>query len=154
MTDTERVRVLEQEINEALMLTECAASLKDMAALCVDGASARAQLAARDERIKALEAEIEQGGVKMTRNEILDTAKTLINNDRAATHGDAYKMHEVIAEMWSAILGVEISATQVALMMAALKLARASENPDHSDNWVDAAGYIALAGEMAGETPE
>lgn len=90
----------------------------------------------------------------MTRDEILDTAKTLINNDRAVTYGDAHKMHEVIAEMWSAILGVEISATQVALMMAALKLARAASNPNHADNFIDAAGYIALAGEMAGETPE
>ena len=90
----------------------------------------------------------------MTRDEILDTAKTLINNDRAVTHGDAHKMHEVIAGMWSAILGFSVSPMRVALMMAALKLARASENPDHSDNFVDACGYIALAGEMAGETPE
>lgn len=90
----------------------------------------------------------------MTRDEILDTAKTLINNDRAVTYGDAHKMHEVIAEMWSAILGFSVSPMRVALMMAALKLARASENPTHADNWVDAAGYIALAGEMAGETPE
>ena len=91
----------------------------------------------------------------MNRNEILDTAKTLINGDRAATHGDAYEMHEVIAEMWSAILGFSVSPMRVALMMAALKLARASQNPaDHADNWVDACGYIALAGEMAGEIPE
>jgi hypothetical protein len=90
----------------------------------------------------------------MNRNEILDTAKDLINGDRAETHGDAHDMHEVIAEMWSAILGFSVSPMRVALMMAALKLARASENPDHSDNFVDACGYIALAGEMAGETPE
>ncbi len=90
----------------------------------------------------------------MTRDEILDTAKTLINNDRAVTYGDAYEMHKVIAETWSAILGFSVSPMRVALMMAALKLARASQNPDHADNWVDAAGYIALAGEMAGETPE
>ena len=90
----------------------------------------------------------------MTRDEILDTAKGLINGDRAETHGDADDMHAVIAEMWSAILGFSVSPMRVALMMAALKLARASQNPDHADNWVDAAGYIALAGEMAGETPE
>jgi len=90
----------------------------------------------------------------MTRNEILDMAKSLINGDRAATHGDARSMHQTIAEMWSAILNVEISATQAALMMAALKLARAAAHPEHEDNWVDAAGYIALAGEMAGETPK
>ena len=90
----------------------------------------------------------------MTRDEILDTAKALINGDRAVTHGDAHKMHNVIAEMWSAILGFSVSPMRVALMMAALKLARASQNPDHADNWADAAGYIALAGEMAGEIPE
>ena len=91
----------------------------------------------------------------MNRNEILDTAKGLINGDRAETHGDAYHMHNVIAEMWSTILGgISVSPMRVALMMAALKLARASENPNHSDNFVDACGYIALAGEMAGEAPE
>ena len=90
----------------------------------------------------------------MDRDEILDTAKGLINGDRAKTHGDAYHMHNVIAEMWSTILGFSVSPMRVALMMAALKLARASENPNHSDNFVDACGYIALAGEMAAETPE
>ena len=90
----------------------------------------------------------------MNRNEILDTAKSLINGDREATHGDAYEMHKVIAEMWSAILGISVSPMRVALMMAALKLARASRNPNHADNYVDACGYIALAGEMAAETPE
>ena len=90
----------------------------------------------------------------MTRDEILDTAKALINGDRAETHGNAHDMHNIIAKMWSAILGFEISPMRVALMMAALKLARASQNPDHADNWVDACGYIALAGEMAGEIPE
>ena len=90
----------------------------------------------------------------MNRNEILDTAKGLINGDRAETHGDAYHTHEVIAEMWSAILGISVSPMRVALMMAALKLARASRNPNHADNYVDACGYIALAGEMVAEIPE
>lgn len=90
----------------------------------------------------------------MNRNEILDTAKDLINGDRAETHGDAYHTHEVIAEMWSAILGISVSPMRVALMMAALKLARASRNHGHSDSFVDACGYIALAGEMAGKPPE
>ena len=90
----------------------------------------------------------------MNRDEILDTAKSLINGDRATTHGDAHLMHATIAQMWSAILGFSVSPMRVALMMAALKLARASQNPEHADNWVDAAGYTALAGEMAAETPE
>lgn len=85
----------------------------------------------------------------MSRNEILDTAKSLINGDRANTHGDARETHDAIALMWSAIIGVPISPVHVALMMAALKIARASKNLNHKDNFFDACGYIALAGEMA-----
>jgi len=38
-----RIAELETEVNEALMLTECATSLKDMAALCIEGAHWRAR---------------------------------------------------------------------------------------------------------------
>lgn len=36
---------LQREIDEALQLTECASSLKDMAALCIEGAMSKAELA-------------------------------------------------------------------------------------------------------------
>ena len=85
----------------------------------------------------------------MKRQQTLDAASVLINRDRAATYGDAFAMHSQIAFMWGAILKCTIRPHQVALLMAALKLARAAHNPKHEDNFIDLCGYAALASEMA-----
>ena len=37
----------------------------------------------------------------------------------------------------------------VAAMMALLKIARASVNPEHVDSWIDGAGYMACGGEIS-----
>ena len=88
----------------------------------------------------------------MNRAKILDTAKEFIMVDRAATHGSAEDNFGLIAAYWSAHLGRNIKAHDVAVMMTLLKLARAKANPKHVDNAIDAAGYSALAGEIgAGE---
>ncbi|AKO62235.1 hypothetical protein AU098_gp059 [Mycobacterium phage Apizium] len=68
----------------------------------------------------------------------------LFNGPRQATYGDAADNFGVTASMWSAILGTEVTAEQVALCLAALKIARLRETPDHHDSWVDAVAYIAL----------
>lgn len=85
----------------------------------------------------------------MTRSEILDTAKHIINVDRAATHGEAENSFALVAAYWSAHLGVEVTARDVAAMMVLFKLARFRGNPGHLDNAIDAVGYAALAGELA-----
>lgn len=87
----------------------------------------------------------------MTRDEILKTASELVNGDRAKDYGPAKKNHEDIAKGWSVILGVPVNAHQVARCMAWLKLARLSKTDTHIDSYVDAAAYIALAGEIATE---
>jgi len=43
----------------------------------------------------------------------------------------------------------EFSAMDVAVMMTILKITRASSNPSNSDNFIDACGYMSLAGEYA-----
>jgi hypothetical protein len=85
----------------------------------------------------------------MNRSQILDTAKTYINKDRAATHGDMENNFETIARYWSVHLDVPIDAVDVAVMMNLLKVARIKSNPSHIDNWVDGAGYLACGGELA-----
>ena len=85
------------------------------------------------------------------RADILDQAKQAVTKDRAATHGDAERNFGLIAAYWSAHLDCEVSATDVAVMMGLLKLARAKSNPGHMDNWVDLAGYTACGGEIAGD---
>ena len=71
---------------------------------------------------------------------ILDEAKAA-TADRGKNYGDVYTNHERIATMWTVILGTEVRAEQVAMMMAALKIARLIETPNHMDSWIDLAGY-------------
>jgi hypothetical protein len=84
-----------------------------------------------------------------SRVDILDSALQFVTVDRAATHGAAEDSFARIAAIWSLRLGVEITAAQVALMMVDFKTVRAWANPGHADNYVDIAGYAALAGEIA-----
>lgn len=85
----------------------------------------------------------------MNRAEILDHARQAITVDRAATHGEAEDCFGLIADLWSADLGVPLTAVDVARLMVLFKLARAKGNPEHADSWIDAVGYAAIAGEMA-----
>ena len=71
---------------------------------------------------------------------ILDEAKAA-TADRGKNYGDVCTNHERIATMWTVILGTEVRAEQVAMMMAALKIARLIETPNHMDSWIDLAGY-------------
>lgn len=63
---------------------------------------------------------------------------------RAAHWGDPVTTHIRIAQVWSGILGVEVSAQQVADCMVGLKLVRDSLNPDDPDSLKDAAGYTRI----------
>lgn len=68
--------------------------------------------------------------------------------------------------MWSVYLrtklmpGADLTATDVAALMALLKLCRIRNNPTHVDSWVDLCGYgacgggIALALKRARELPQ
>lgn len=87
-----------------------------------------------------------------TRSKILATADTLVNGDRAKDYGDATESFTRLGQMWGAILGHDVSAAQVAMCLAALKLSRLSQTPDHGDSWIDLAGYAALGAEVAGVT--
>lgn len=84
------------------------------------------------------------------RSVILSTADALINGDRAKDYGDATESFTRLGQMWGAILGHDVTAAQVAMCLAALKLSRLSQTPDHTDSWVDLAGYAALGAEVAG----
>jgi len=85
-----------------------------------------------------------------SRGQILDTAKSYVTKDRAADHGDMDNNFSRIADYWTVQLDYPISATNVAVMMTLLKVARIHSNPKHPDNWVDGAGYMACGGELAG----
>lgn len=84
----------------------------------------------------------------MKRDEILETAKELINGDRAKDYGDATENFDRIAALWSVILNTPVTRKEVALCMAGVKMARLVKSPDHEDSWVDLVAYGALGGEM------
>ena len=88
---------------------------------------------------------------RVTRGQVLDTAKEYVTKDRAADHGNMENNFSTIGKYWSVHLGVDVSATDVAVMMNLLKVARIKSNPSHPDNWVDACGYMACGGEIVGK---
>ena len=90
----------------------------------------------------------EKEAKKVTRGQVLDTAKEYVTKDRAADHGNMEDNFNTIAAYWSVHLGVTVDATDVAVMMNLLKAARIKSNPKHPDNWVDACGYMACGGEI------
>ena len=74
--------------------------------------------------------------------------------ERGETYGPHGEGLERVAHLWSALLGQDICAHEVAMCMAALKLARIHTSAQHLDSWVDAAAYLALGAELAGATEE
>jgi hypothetical protein len=82
-----------------------------------------------------------------SRYELLnDAAKTV--TDRGANYGTPAENFERIAVLWTALLGHEVSAAQVAMMMAAVKMARLCADEKHMDSWIDIAGYAACGAEI------
>jgi 2-oxo-4-hydroxy-4-carboxy--5-ureidoimidazoline (OHCU) decarboxylase len=92
----------------------------------------------------------------MTKEEILAKASDLISNDRNKSHGDAFNNHAEIAEFWNIFLDkklnpmASITADDVAIMMILLKISRHTQgDKNNMDNFVDMAGYAAIAGEIS-----
>lgn len=85
-----------------------------------------------------------------TRSTVLQDAAALVNGDRQADYGSPRQNFGRIARLWSAYLDAEVTAPQVAHMMALVKLARLRHSPGHRDSSVDLCGYAALGAELAG----
>jgi hypothetical protein len=95
-----------------------------------------------------------KGSDLLTREAVLANANELINGDRAQMYGDAAVAHDRIAQVWSVLIGTEINAHQVCLLLAAMKMVRAAVNPEYTDSWIDMAGYAALGAEIVSRTNE
>jgi hypothetical protein len=91
----------------------------------------------------------------MNAPEIANKAAELVGGDRAEQHGDKHKTFARIAAYWTVYLQnrpnpeAPISAVDVGFMMADLKKARTQGGVLNVDDFVDGAGYIACAGEIA-----
>lgn len=94
------------------------------------------------------------------RSYVLRTANDLVNGDRNTDYGDPIADFQRTADMWSTYLtgtnskftnsaDVAVTATDVAAMMAILKISRIAWSPTKADRWVDLAGYAACGAHCA-----
>lgn len=70
---------------------------------------------------------------------------------RIALYGDPTLTFIRIAEVWSGILGQEVKAVEVPLMLAGMKLVRTQVTPDYADNSDDVDGYMKIFRMLMGE---
>lgn len=86
-----------------------------------------------------------------TRQRVLREAELCVCGQREQDYGTPEDSFQKIGTFWTVYLNyaVKIDAEDVAAMMALLKIARISENPQHMDSWVDLAGYASCGGEIA-----
>ena len=91
-----------------------------------------------------------------TRQRVLREAEKCVCGQREHDYGTPEDSFQKIGTFWTAYLNyaVNIDAEDVAAMMALLKIARISENPQHMDSWCDLAGYASCGGEIAGKETE
>lgn len=95
-----------------------------------------------------------------TRQRVLSEAEKCVCGQREQDYGTPEDSFQKIAALWTAYLSTNsivdtvFSASDVAAMLALLKIARISENPQHMDSWVDGCGYLACGGEIAGKAAQ
>jgi hypothetical protein len=93
---------------------------------------------------------------KKERGHILKKAHAIINGERQDAYGNPEDCFEIIAEYWTTYLKanglmVKISPKDVPKMLALMKIARMSGQKFNLDNYIDGAGYLGLAADIAEE---
>lgn len=77
----------------------------------------------------------------MKNRSILDEAKKIVHGDRGENYGHPFEDFSRTAQIWSAVLGINVTPEQVALCMVGVKISREVNRPKR-DNIVDGAGYF------------
>lgn len=93
----------------------------------------------------------------MEKAKILDIAKGYIDVDRQSTYGSPQRNLGATRDLWVSYLNerdngsedLELTAEDVAVMMVLLKIGRIATGGRKLDNYVDACGYMAIAGELS-----
>lgn len=93
---------------------------------------------------------------KSKRQQILESAMVQVTGKREIDYGTPENNFETIAKLWSIYLDgdISISARDVAIMMALLKIARIKGKNATEDSFIDLAGYAACAGEIENSMKE
>lgn len=98
---------------------------------------------------------------RKTATYILATANKVVTTERGGQHGGAEDSFQMIADMWSVylrntkanfdvVVDVTITPKDVAQMMVLLKIARNTHGARKDDDFIDQAGYTALAAALDG----
>ena len=85
----------------------------------------------------------------MNRATCLKKADECVNGKREQDYGSPESNFLSLAKLWTAYYGVPFSPTDVAMMMALLKIARIQTGTATEDSFVDLAGYAACGCEIA-----
>ena len=80
--------------------------------------------------------------------EVLQTSASVLN-DRAAQYGDETACFDRVATIASTILGKNLTAYDISIIMVAMKLGRLREARQKVDTYVDAINYVAFAAQFA-----
>ena len=78
---------------------------------------------------------------------ILQEAEKLVAGDRQEDYGDKLTNHQNIAALWSIFLRKKLTAHDVAMCMALVKVARLM-HAHKTDSYIDLAAYAAIAAEI------
>ena len=91
----------------------------------------------------------------MNTTDILKKTEKLVSESRHDKHGDKVINHENISRLWTSYLqnkfklNLVLLPEDVACLMTLLKLARTQAGKFNLDDYIDACGYAAIAGEIA-----
>ena len=89
------------------------------------------------------------------RARILNEARDIICSDRNKQYGEPEDNFAVIGELWSQYLrrakdvAIDLNGYDVGMLMALFKIGRLETGTPKRDNFVDLAGYVACAAEIA-----
>lgn len=88
----------------------------------------------------------------MNRLDTLKAAAECVCGSREDDYGSPEDNFAVIAALWTAYTGTDVTPKDVAMMMALLKIARAKAG-SKPDTYVDLAGYAACGAEISAREP-
>jgi hypothetical protein len=86
--------------------------------------------------------------------ELLDEASR-VQEQRGEVYGDAYENMRTTGIMVGAYLGIDLTADQMAMVQAIVKIARLKQTAGYlnRDSYLDCIAYLAIAGEASTHNP-
>jgi|10_taG_2_1085330.scaffolds.fasta_scaffold02853_4 hypothetical protein len=85
----------------------------------------------------------------MRATEILKKAADAVGGPRQKYHGDIKESFNMISNLWSIYLDAPITPVDVARCMEMIKIARGKVGEMNIDDYIDGAGYSAIAGQLS-----